>query len=81
MLAQFTIPQEQGLAAEIDSSIDSAEDQERFGSDRAPDRNGWSYSVGQQGLPLSWLSLLARGVAASPNGDRDVRRSRLARGC
>jgi hypothetical protein len=79
MLAHFTILQQQGFGAEIDSYIDSAEYQERFGSDRVPWLHGWSYSAGQCGLQFSWLTRLARGVAASAKGDGDVRRARLGR--
>lgn len=79
MLVHFTLLQEQGVAAEIDSYLDSAEYQERFGTDRLPYLNGWSYSVGQRGLQFSWLTQLARGVAASAKGDGDGRRSRLGR--
>ena len=79
MLAHFTILQEQGFRAEIDSYIDSQEYLERFGTDRVPYPHGWSYSAGQQGRQFSWFTQLARGVAASAKGDGDVRRSRLGR--
>jgi hypothetical protein len=66
MLAHFTILQEQGFTAEIDSYIDSPEYQERFGNDRVPYLHGWGYSAGQQGRQFSWLTQITRGVAASP---------------
>ncbi|MEB3194811.1 MAG: phycobilisome rod-core linker polypeptide [Cyanobacteriota bacterium] len=79
MLAHFTILQEQGFTAEIDSYIDSPEYQERFGTDRVPYLHGWAYSAGQQGRQFSWLSQIARGVSASAKGDGDVRRAKLGR--
>jgi hypothetical protein len=79
MLTHFTILQQQGFAAEIDSSIDSQDYQERFGTDRLPFLHGWSYSAGQRGRQFGWLTQLARGVAASAKGDGDGRRSRLGR--
>jgi len=69
MLHHFTILQEQGYDAEIDSHIDSAEYQERFGEEVVPYLHGWDYSVGQQGRQFSWLMQLARGAAASVKGD------------
>jgi hypothetical protein len=69
MLHHFTILQEQGYDAEIDSYIDSAEYQERFGEEVVPYMTGWDYSAGQQGRQFSWLMQLARGVAASVKGD------------
>jgi phycoerythrin-associated linker protein len=69
MLHHFTILQDQGYDAEIDSYIDSAEYQERFGEEVVPYLNGWSYSAGQEGLQFSWLMQLARGAAASVEGD------------
>jgi hypothetical protein len=69
MLAHFTILQEQGYEAEIDSYIDSNEYQERFGEEVVPYLNGWDYSAGQQGRQFSWLMQLARGAAASVKGD------------
>jgi hypothetical protein len=44
-----------------------------------PYLHGWPYSAGQHGRPFSWLSHLARGVAASAKGDGDGRRTRLGR--
>jgi hypothetical protein len=69
MLEHFTTLQEQGYDAEIDSYIDSAEYQERFGHDTVPYLHGWDYSKGQEGLQFSWLMQLARGAAASVKGD------------
>ncbi|MEA5412896.1 phycobilisome rod-core linker polypeptide [Synechococcus sp. BA-120 BA3] len=69
MLDHFTILQEQGVDAEIDSYIDSAEYQERFGEEVVPYLTGWDYSAGQQGRQFSWLMQLARGAAASVKGD------------
>ena len=69
MLHHFTILQEQGYDAEIDSYIDSAEYQDRFGEEVVPYLNGWDYSAGQQGRQFSWLMQLARGAAASVKGD------------
>lgn len=69
MLHHFTILQEQGYDAEIDSYIDSAEYQDRFGEEVVPYLHGWGYSAGQQGRQFSWLMQLARGAAASVKGD------------
>ncbi|WP_087069292.1 phycobilisome linker polypeptide [Cyanobium sp. NIES-981] len=69
MLHHFTILQEQGYDAEIDSYIDSSEYQQRFGEETVPYVHGWDYSSGQQGRQFSWLMQLARGVAASVKGD------------
>jgi hypothetical protein len=69
MLHHFTILQEQGYDAEIDSYIDSAEYQDRFGEEVVPYLHGWDYSAGQQGRQFSWLMQLARGAAASVKGD------------
>jgi hypothetical protein len=69
MLHHFTILQEQGVDAEIDSYIDSAEYQERFGEETVPYLHGWDYSKGQEGLQFSWMMQLARGVAASVKGE------------
>ncbi|MCP9797889.1 phycobilisome rod-core linker polypeptide [Cyanobium sp. Lug-B] len=69
MLHHFTILQDQGVDAEIDSYIDSAEYQERFGEEVVPYLTGWDYSAGQQGRQFSWLMQLARGAAASVKGD------------
>jgi hypothetical protein len=69
MLHHFTILQDQGYDAEIDSYIDSTEYQERFGEEVVPYLTGWDYSAGQQGRQFSWLMQLARGAAASVKGD------------
>jgi hypothetical protein len=69
MLHHFTILQEQGYDAEIDSYLDTAEYQERFGEEVVPYLHGWDYSTGQQGRQFSWLMQLARGAAASVKGD------------
>ena len=69
MLQHFTILQEQGYDAEIDSYIDSPEYQERFGEEVVPYLHGWNYSAGQEGRQFSWLMQLARGAAASVKGD------------
>jgi phycoerythrin-associated linker protein len=70
MLHHFTILQEQGYDAEIDSYIDSNEYQERFGEEVVPYLNGWDYSAGQQGRQFSWLMQLARGSGASGKAER-----------
>ena len=78
MLHHFTILQEQGYDAEIDSYIDSAEYQERFGEEVVPYLHGWDYSVGQQGLQFSYMLQLTRGAAgASVRGDILKTQSRL----
>ena len=69
MLHHFTILQEQGYDAEIDSYLDSAEYQNRFGDEVVPYLHGWDYSAGQQGLQYSYMLQLARGVGASVRGD------------
>ena len=69
MLHHFTILQEHGYEAEIDSYLDSDEYQRRFGSDTVPYLHGWDYSAGHQGRQFSWMSQLARGAAASAMGD------------
>jgi hypothetical protein len=69
MLHHFTILQEQGYDAEIDSYIDSSEYQERFGEEVVPYLHGWDYSKGHEGRQFSWLMQLARGAAASVKGD------------
>lgn len=79
MLHHFTILQEQGVDAEIDSYIDSAEYQERFGEETVPYIHGWDYSNGQQGRQFSWLMQLARGVVASVKGDTAGTNFRLAK--
>ena len=77
MLHHFTILQEQGFEAEIDSYLDSAEYQERFGEEGVPYLHGWNYSVGQQGLQFSYMLQLVRGTAASIKGDITKNQSRL----
>jgi phycoerythrin-associated linker protein len=77
MLHHFTILQEQGFDAEIDSYIDSAEYQERFGEEVVPYLHGWDYSKGQQGLQFGYMLQLARGVGASVRGDALKTQSRL----
>jgi phycoerythrin-associated linker protein len=77
MLHHFTILQEQGFDAEIDSYIDSAEYQNRFGEEMVPYLHGWNYSVGQQGLQFSYMLQLTRGAAASVKGDILKNQSRL----
>jgi len=69
MLHHFTILQEQGYDAEIDSYIDSAEYSRNFGNDCVPHLHGWAYSPGQEGRQFSWLMQLARGASASAKGD------------
>ena len=58
MLHHFTILQEQGYDAEIDSYLDSAEYQERFGEEMVPYVHAFGYSVGQQGLQFSYVMQL-----------------------
>ena len=65
MLHHFTILQEQGFDAEIDSYLDSAEYQDRFGEEVVPYLHGWNYSVGQQGLQFSYMLQLSRGGAGA----------------
>ncbi len=77
MLHHFTILQNDGYDAEIDSYIDSAEYQNRFGEEQIPYMHGWNYSVGQQGLQFSYLLQLTRGVSASVKGDITKTQSRL----
>ncbi|MEB3305988.1 MAG: phycobilisome rod-core linker polypeptide [Cyanobacteriota bacterium] len=77
MLHHFTILQEQGYDAEIDSYIDSAEYQTRFGEETVPYLHGWDYSAGQQGLQFSYMLQLTRGAAASIKGDLSKNQSRL----
>ena len=79
MLHHFTILQEEGVEAEIDSYIDSAEYQERFGEEVVPYLTGWDYSAGQQGRQFSWLMQLARGAAASVKGDTAGNNFRLGK--
>ncbi|MCT0219578.1 phycobilisome rod-core linker polypeptide [Synechococcus sp. CS-1329] len=79
MLHHFTILQEQGFDAEIDSYIDSDEYQERFGLDSVPYLHGWDYSKGHEGRQFSWLMQLARGAAASVKGDASGTQFRLGK--
>ena len=78
MLEHFTTLQEQGYEAEIDSYIDSAEYQGRFGEEVVPFLHGWTYSAGQQGLQFSYMLQLNRGAAASVKGEITGTNSRLA---
>ncbi|MCP9820924.1 phycobilisome rod-core linker polypeptide [Synechococcus sp. Cruz-9H2] len=77
MLHHFTILQNEGFDAEIDSYIDSAEYQDRFGEEQVPYLHGWNYSIGQQGLQFSYMLQLTRGAAASIKGDIAKNQSRL----
>ena len=78
MLHHFNILQDKGFDAEIDSYLDSAEYQERFGEEVVPFLHGWNYSVGQQGLQFSYMLQLSRGGAgASVRGDLLKTQSRL----
>ncbi|MDM7938668.1 MAG: phycobilisome rod-core linker polypeptide [Cyanobium sp. CZS 48M] len=79
MLHHFTILQDQGFDAEIDSYIDSDEYQERFGLDTVPYLHGWDYSKGHEGRQFSWLMQLARGAAASVKGDASGTQFRLGK--
>ena len=79
MLHHFTILQEQGYDAEIDSYIDSAEYQERFGQEVVPYLHGWDYSKGHEGRQFSWLMQLARGASASAKGDGSGTQFRLGK--
>jgi phycoerythrin-associated linker protein len=69
MLHHFTILQEQGYDAEIDSYIDSVEYQNRFGEETVPYLHGWDYSAGQQGLQFSYMLLPSKVI--SPKTSRD----------
>ncbi|MCP9887985.1 phycobilisome rod-core linker polypeptide [Cyanobium sp. ATX 6A2] len=69
MLEHFTILQEQGYDAEIDSYIDSAEYQGRFGEEVVPFLHRFNDNAGQQGLQFSYMLQLTRGVGASVRGD------------
>jgi phycoerythrin-associated linker protein len=77
MLHHFTILQEQGFDAEIDSYLDSAEYQNRFGEEVVPFLHGFNYSTAQQGLQFSYMLQLTRGVGASVRGDLLRNQSRL----
>lgn len=77
MLHHFTILQDEGYDAEIDSYIDSSEYQTRFGEEQVPYIHGWDYSPGQVGRQFSWLMQLGRGAAASVKGDSSKTNFRL----
>ena len=77
MLHHSTILQEQGYDAEIDSYIDSAEYQQRFGKEVVPFLHDFNYNAGQQGLQFSYMLQLTRGVGASVRGDLLKNQSRL----
>jgi len=77
MLHHFTILQEQGYDAEIDSYLDSSEYQDRFGEEVVPFLHGFNYSTAQQGLQFSYMLQLTRGVGASVRGDLLRNQSRL----
>jgi hypothetical protein len=77
MLHHFTILQDHGYDAEIDSYLDSAEYQERFGEEQVPFLHGWDYSKGHAGRQFSWLMQLTRGAAASVKGEITGIASRL----
>ncbi|MFZ9947686.1 MAG: phycobilisome rod-core linker polypeptide, partial [Vulcanococcus sp.] len=79
MLHHFTILQEQGYDAEIDSYLDSAEYNRNFGNDNVPHLHGWNYSAGHEGRQFSWLMQLARGAAASVKGDGSGTQFKLGR--
>ena len=79
MLHHFTILQEQGYDAEIDSYLDSAEYQQRFGQDVVPYIHGWGYSIGHEGRQFSYLMQLARGAAASVKGSASGNQAALNR--
>ena len=79
MLHHFTILQEQGYDAEIDSYLDSAEYNRNFGNDNVPHLHGWNYAVGHEGRQFSWLMQLARGAAASVKGDGGGTQFKLGR--
>ncbi|MCP9829679.1 phycobilisome rod-core linker polypeptide [Synechococcus sp. L2F] len=79
MLHHFTILQEEGFDAEIDSYIDGDEYQQRFGQDTVPYLHGWDYSAGHEGRQFSWLMQLARGAAASVKGDPSGTQFRLGK--
>ena len=79
MLHHFTILQEQGVDAEIDSYIDSSEYLHRFGQNGVPYIHGWDYSTGHEGRQFSWLLQLARGSAASVKGSATGNQAALNR--
>ena len=79
MLHHFTILQEQGYEAEINSYLDSAEYQQRFGENTVPYLHGWGYSSGHEGRQFSWLMQLARGAGASVKGPGSGQQSALNR--
>lgn len=79
MLHHFTILQEKGYDAEIDSYLDSAEYLQRFGNETVPYLHGWGYSIGHEGRQFSWLMQLARGAAASVKGSPSGKQAALNR--
>ncbi len=79
MLHHFTILQEQGVEAEIDSYLDSSEYLHRFGQNVVPYIHGWDYSSGHEGRQFSWLLQLARGSAASVKGSATGNQAALNR--
>ncbi len=79
MLHHFSILQDHGFDAEIDSYLDSAEYQERFGEEVVPFIHGWGYSAGQMGRQFSWLMQLSRGVGASVKGETSHTSFRLGK--
>ena len=79
MLHHFTILQEQGVEAEIDSYLDSSEYLHRFGQNVVPYIHGWDYSSGHEGRQFSWLMQLARGSAASVKGSSTGNQAALNR--
>ena len=81
MLHHFTILQEQGVDAEIDSYIDSSEYLHRFGQNVVPYIHGWDYSSGHEGRQFSWLLQLARGSAASVKGSPTGNQAALIAPC
>ena len=77
MLHHFTILQNQGYDAEIDSYLDSPEYSRNFGNDGVPHLHGWAYRAGHEGRQFTWLMQLARGAAASVKGDGSGTQFRL----
>ena len=77
MLQHFDFLQQKGYDDEIDSYINSAEYQNRFGEEIVPYLHGWNYSAGQQSLQFSYIMQLTRGAAASVKGDLSKNQSRL----
>jgi len=79
MLHHFSILQNEGVEAEINSYLDSEEYVHRFGENTVPYLHGWGYSAGHQGRQFSWLMQLARGASASVKGSRSGHQSALNR--